>query len=379
MSSFPALPPWRRLRAALAFTLLAAPTVAVGQARYDSTLWAALKWREIGPFRGGRSVAVAGVGGAPIRVLDGHHRRRRLQDDRRRASPGRRSPTSTSAAPSARSRVSRVEPRHRLRRHRRVRRSAATSRTATASGRPPTPARRGRYARPQGDAADLARARRTRRDPDIVYVARAGPRLGAERRARRLSRSTDGGKTLATKILFRNDSTGVRDSCMDPSNPNVLYAALWQAGRNAVACSSPAATGSGIFKSDRRRRALDRDHAQPPACPRGRHRQHRHRGVAREPEARLGDHRGRLAAASSSLATMAARRGRRTNDDRKLRQRAWYYSRIFADPKDANTVYVLNTGIYRVDRRREDVQARSRVPHGDNHDLWIAPERPDSG
>ena len=65
----------------------------------------------------------------------------------------------------------------------------------------------------------------------------------------------------------------------------------------------------------------------------------------------------------------------KVNDDRRLRQRAWYYSRIYADPKDENTMYVLNTGLYRsVDGGR--TYSSIRVPHGDNHDLWIDPEDP---
>ena len=64
---------------------------------------------------------------------------------------------------------------------------------------------------------------------------------------------------------------------------------------------------------------------------------------------------------------------RRTNDERNLRQRAWYYSHIHADPKDPETVYVLNTSLYRsVDGGRTFTQLRA--PHGDHHALWIAPD-----
>jgi hypothetical protein len=62
------------------------------------------------------------------------------------------------------------------------------------------------------------------------------------------------------------------------------------------------------------------------------------------------------------------------NEERNLRQRAWYYTRIYADPKNADTVYVLNTGFYR--RTTAAKRSRHRVPHGDNHDLWIAPDDP---
>ena len=65
----------------------------------------------------------------------------------------------------------------------------------------------------------------------------------------------------------------------------------------------------------------------------------------------------------------------RTNDQRNLRQRAWYYTRIYADPKNADTVYVLNTGFYRSNDGGKTFTGIS-VPHGDNHDLWIAPDDP---
>src|SRR5437868_1803750 len=65
----------------------------------------------------------------------------------------------------------------------------------------------------------------------------------------------------------------------------------------------------------------------------------------------------------------------RTNEQRNLRQRAWYYSRIYADPKNADEVYVLNTGFYRSNDGGRTFTGIG-VPHGDNHDLWIAPEDP---
>jgi photosystem II stability/assembly factor-like uncharacterized protein len=67
----------------------------------------------------------------------------------------------------------------------------------------------------------------------------------------------------------------------------------------------------------------------------------------------------------------------RTNDERKLRQRAFYYTRIYADPQDEDRVYVLNTAFYRSDDAGETFGRTLRVPHGDNHDLWIAPSDPD--
>jgi hypothetical protein len=67
---------------------------------------------------------------------------------------------------------------------------------------------------------------------------------------------------------------------------------------------------------------------------------------------------------------------RKVNEDRKLRQRAWYYSRVFADPKDTNVVYALNVGFYRSTDGGRTFRQAITVPHGDNHDLWIAPDDP---
>ena len=73
--------------------------------------------------------------------------------------------------------------------------------------------------------------------------------------------------------------------------------------------------------------------------------------------------------------TMPVTPGRKINEERRLRQRAWYYTRIYADPKNADTVYVLNTGFYKSNDGGKTYTAIS-VPHGDNHDLWIAPDDP---
>ena len=306
----------------------------------------------------------------PLRVLDGHHRRRRLQDDRRRitwapvtdkyfggtigaiARQPSRTPTScTSAAASTR--------------------SAATSRTATACGRPPTAARPGRSSA-SGHAADRARARPSAPIPTSSTSARSAT-SGRRTPSAACSRSTDGGKTwrqdsLSQRLDRRRRS---RDGSDEPER---ALRRVLAGGAHAVDARRPAAPAAASSRSTdggEHWTELTRN----PGLPAGSHRQHRPRGVAGEAESRVGDHRGRFGR------RVPLRRRRRdvdaTNDDRKLRQRAWYYTRSYADPKDTNIVYVLNNvSFYRVDRRRQDVPSRSRVPHGDNHDLWIAPNDP---
>ena len=72
----------------------------------------------------------------------------------------------------------------------------------------------------------------------------------------------------------------------------------------------------------------------------------------------------------------AGKSWKKINEDRKLRQRAFYYSRIYADPKDENTVYALNTGFYKSTDGGKTFDKKIKVPHGDNHDLWIDPNNP---
>jgi photosystem II stability/assembly factor-like uncharacterized protein len=80
--------------------------------------------------------------------------------------------------------------------------------------------------------------------------------------------------------------------------------------------------------------------------------------------------------AGSTAPTMPARTWSYINRDRKLRQRAWYYSNLVADPKDTNVVYALNVGFYRSKDGGKTFREGINVPHGDNHDLWIAPNDP---
>ena len=81
---------------------------------------------------------------------------------------------------------------------------------------------------------------------------------------------------------------------------------------------------------------------------------------------------------ASTVGDDAGENFRKLTSDAKLRQRAWYYTHVYADPKDANTVYVLNTGFYRSVDGGQSFPQQIQVPHGDNHDLWINPNDPDT-
>jgi photosystem II stability/assembly factor-like uncharacterized protein len=212
----------------------------------------------------------------------------------------------------------------------------------------------------------IAKIRVHPRNPDIVYVAALGPVFGPSP-SRGVFKSSDGGKSWS-KILFRNDSTGAIDLSMDSSNPEVLYAGLWTAYRKPWMLVS-GGPGSGIFKSvdgGKSWNELTRNPGMPagtignigisvsPANP---------RRVYAQIEADSG---------GVFRSDDAGDTWTRVNADRSLRQRAWYYSRVYADPQDENTVYASNVNFQRSRDGGKTFQPIN-APHGDSHDLWIAP------
>ncbi len=202
-------------------------------------------------------------------------------------------------------------------------------------------------------------------NPDLVYVAAFGHHA-APNPDRGVYRSKDGGKTW-DKILFRDNKTGANEIVLDPKNPEVIYVALWEAFRNAFEMSS-GGPGSGIFKS-----TDGGDHWTEIS---------RNAGL---PKTMLGKIGFSVSGADSNrlyaqieaedggffLSDDAGATWKKVNERRDLRQRAFYYSRVYADPKVKDTVWVLNVNIYKSTDAGKTWKASS-VPHGDNHDMWIA-------
>jgi photosystem II stability/assembly factor-like uncharacterized protein len=206
------------------------------------------------------------------------------------------------------------------------------------------------------------------RNPDLVYVAALGQVFGASPE-RGIYKSTDGGRSWR-RVLFRNDSTGAIDLSMDPNNPEVLYAGLWQAHRRPWQLVSGGA-GSGIFKSVDGGETWTEITRNPGLPQRG---IVGNVGISVSPAqssrvyAMLEHDSGGVFRSDDGGATWI-----KVNSERRLRQRAWYYTRIYADTRDPNTVYVSNVQFLKsTDGGR--TWTPIRAPHGDSHDLWIAPE-----
>jgi photosystem II stability/assembly factor-like uncharacterized protein len=219
------------------------------------------------------------------------------------------------------------------------------------------------------DSRQISRVRVHPKNPDIVYVAAQGHVWGPNEQ-RGVFRSKDGGKSWE-KVLYRSDKAGACDLVMDPTNPNVLYAGLWEVYRKPWTLES-GGPGSGIFKSTDGGDTWT-EITRNQGLPRG---TTGISGIAVSPA--NPDRVWAIVEAEDGGVFRSENAGRtwtRVNEERRLRQRAWYYTRIYADPKNADTVYVLNTGFYKSNDGGRTFNGIS-VPHGDNHDLWIAPDDP---
>jgi photosystem II stability/assembly factor-like uncharacterized protein len=220
------------------------------------------------------------------------------------------------------------------------------------------------------EAQNFARIRIHPDDCSTAWVAAFG-KHSAPNPERGIYKTTNGGRSW-NLVLHRDDLTGAVDLSMDPSNPDVLYAAMWEAWRKSWGMSS-GGPGSGLFKSTDGGETwteITRNPGLPPGVI-GKI------GVAVSPAdpnrvwAQVEAADGGLFRSDDAGATWEL-----INHTRNLRQRAFYYTRVYADPLDANTVYALNTGFYRSTDGGESFEQIS-VPHGDNHDLWLDPTNPD--
>ena len=219
------------------------------------------------------------------------------------------------------------------------------------------------------DTRQISRIRVHPRNPDLVYVAAQG-HVWAPNEQRGIFRSKDGGKNWE-KVLYRGDKAGACDLILDPTNPTIIYAGLWEAYRKPWTLES-GGPNSGIFKSTDGGDTWT-DITRNQGLPKGTI------GIVGLAVSPANPDRLWAIVEAEDGGVFRSDNGGRTwakvNEERRLRQRAWYYSRIYADPRNADTVYVLNTGFYKSNDGGKSYTPIS-VPHGDNHDLWIAPDDP---
>jgi photosystem II stability/assembly factor-like uncharacterized protein len=207
------------------------------------------------------------------------------------------------------------------------------------------------------------------KNPDLVYVAALGHVWGPNEE-RGIYRSKDGGKTWE-KIFSRGPKAGAIELVFDPTNANTLYAGFWEVYRKPWDLES-GGPGSGIFKSTDGGDTWT-ELTKNPGLPKG---VIGNIGLTVSPA--NPDRIYVLIEAEEGGVFRSDNAGKtwtKVNDERKLRQRAWYYGRIFADPKDPNKVYATNVEFFRSDDGGKTWNMIA-TPHGDNHVLWISASDP---
>jgi photosystem II stability/assembly factor-like uncharacterized protein len=215
------------------------------------------------------------------------------------------------------------------------------------------------------DAGQIAKIRVDPRDPNHVFVAAVGHAFGPNA-LRGILRSRDGGKTW-DKSLFVNDHTGAVDLVMDAGNPDVMYAAMWTGERQPWGMVAGSADG-GVFKT-----TDGGDHWTKLAggLPQGAVGKI---GVAVSP-ARPGRVWALVDAGNEGGVYRSEDAGQtftRISESRQLLGRSWYYGHIFADTKDPDMLYAANTDFFRSSDGGKTFEPIP-MPHGDNHELWIDP------
>ncbi len=328
----------------------------------------ALEWRLIGPFRGGRVVAVAGdpgrdqvfymgsTGGGVWKTTDGGVFWENISDGYfKRASVGAIA-VSESDPNVIYVGMGEVSIRGNVAHGDGVYKSTDAGKTWTHCGLEET--------------RHIAKIRVHPKNPDILYVAALGHAHGPNKE-RGIYRSKDGGKTWE-QVLFRSETAGASDLVMDPHNPRVLYASFWEARRDAHQLIS-GGEGSGIFKSSDSGDTWT-EITRNPGLPKG---VLGKIGLAASPAKR--DRIWALIEAEDGAVFRSDDGGatwERLSEDRNLRQRAWYYMHIYAHPTNPETLWVLNVPAFKSTDGGKTF-AQFPIPHGDNHDLWVDPKNPE--
>jgi photosystem II stability/assembly factor-like uncharacterized protein len=331
-----------------------------------SELSGALRWRNIGPNRGGRSIAATGSPGRPYefyfgatgggvwKTTDGGTTWTPVTDGQLRSS----SVGAIAVAPSnpdvVYAGMGETQLRGNVMQGDGVYRSSDAGRTWTHLGLAETQA--------------IGRIRVHPRDPDLVYVAALGHPY-APNEERGVFRSADGGRTWR-KVLARDSRTGAADLVIDPNDPRVLYATLWEVYRKPWMLWS-GGPGSGLFKSTDGGDTWT-ELTRNPGLP---------RGVLGKITITVGANSRRLYANIEAeegglyRSDDAGATWQKVNGSRDLWQRAFYFLRIAVDPKDPETLYSLNYELLKSTDGGRTFRIIEGL-HADYHDLWIDPGEP---
>ena len=216
----------------------------------------------------------------------------------------------------------------------------------------------------------ISRIRIDPNDHNTLYAAVMGD-LFADQLERGIFKSTDGGASWK-KVLYVNPRSGAVDLIIDPNNPRHLYASTWNLRRTPYSLSS-GGEGSKIWKSVDYGETWE-DISANEGLPTGIW------GISGITVSPVDSDRIWAIIENEKDGGVyrsddAGKKWTKLNDSRSLRQRAWYYTRIYADPKDKDVVYVMNVS-YHKSKDGGKTFTSHRAPHGDHHDLWIAPENP---
>ena len=332
----------------------------------DENLYSKVAWREVGPFRGGRSAAVTGVpgnpnlfyfgaaGGGVWRTQDGGRTWSNISDGFFGGSVG-----SIAVAESDNNILfvggGEVTVRGNVSHGYGVWKSENAGETWESAG--------------LEDTRHVVRIRIHPTNPDIVYAAVLGD-LYKDSENRGVYKSVDGGKTWK-KTLFSNASSGAVDLCFDPNNPRILYASTWNVRRTPYSLSS-GGDGSALWKSTDSGETwtnISSNKGLPTTT----------LGIIGVTVSPVNSKRVWAIVEAEEGGVFRSEDGglnwRRVNSSRSLRQRAWYYSKIYADPQNEDVVYVMNVSYHKSTDGGANFKS-SNAPHGDHHDLWIDPEVP---
>jgi photosystem II stability/assembly factor-like uncharacterized protein len=349
----------------LFFAALIVAAAGVNAQQIDPKTFEGMKWRLIGPFRGGRVITVAGVpsqpntyyfgavGGGVWKTSDGGNSWDPLFEKQSISSIGALAISDSdpnviyagSGEACIRGNISHGDG---------VYKSTDAGKTWTNVG--------------LRDTRHIGAVIIHPSNPDIVYVAALGHAYGPNTE-RGVFRTRDGGKNWE-KVLYLDDRTGAIEIVFDPKNPHVLFAAMWEGWRTPWTLNSGGAK-DGLYRSGDDGSTWKRVEGN---------------GMPEGPLGRIGV---AVSGADSNVvyALIEAKAGglyrsddggehwSLVNPDHRFRQRAWYFTHVWADPKSANTVYIANTGLYRSIDGGKSFE-RIPAPHGDHHALWIDPNDP---